>query len=71
MHSDPGPLPASGETVTGDACVMGVLEDCEETIEIQIQNCVDYNLYYLKPPSTCDSAYCFGKHIYICKSLQF
>ena len=61
LHFATGSLPGRGETVDVKACVLGLWEDCEDPFTIRIQNCGDYNLYYLRPTQSCPEAYCFGK----------
>ena len=56
-----GILPSTDEIVEGQACVTGLFDDCVERLNISIQNCGHYNLYYLIPTSTCYEAYCFGR----------
>ena len=57
-----GDFPSTlNEIVTGKACITGTFDECGDTLDIQIQNCGDYNLYYLVPTHTCPEAYCFGK----------
>ena len=57
-----GTFPSTlNEIVDAQACVTGIFADCPSTVDIQIQNCGDYNLYYLVPTPSCPEAYCFGK----------
>ena len=59
--------PAVGETVDRIACSAnfeGVC--CKEEVNIKIKNCKGlYYVYYLRPPTTCPSAFCFGTYQFI------
>ncbi|XP_064595125.1 pancreatic secretory granule membrane major glycoprotein GP2-like [Liolophura sinensis] len=32
--------------------------DCGVSLDIEVMNCGEYNVYYLRPPDTCPAAYC-------------
>jgi hypothetical protein len=34
---------------------------CDEQLPIKIKECSGFYIYYLEPPTTCDTAYCFGE----------
>ena len=52
-----------GENVVRQACVnkLGLDNGCWEFFDINIMNCGDYFVYYLRPPDYCSVAYCAGK----------
>ncbi|XP_076070431.1 pancreatic secretory granule membrane major glycoprotein GP2-like isoform X2 [Mytilus galloprovincialis] len=53
--------PDNGNTVTRTTCKANYNSMCcEEKIDIQIKDCNCYFVYYLKPTTGCNSAYCFG-----------
>ena len=47
--------------VARKACISSFGESCYESFDINIVNCTDYFVYYLKPLYYCASAYCAGK----------
>ena len=57
--------PAVGETVDRIACSADFNGDCcKEKVNIKIKNCKGlYYVYYLRPPTTCPSAFCFGNNL--------
>ena len=59
--------PAVGETVDRIACSANFEGDCcKEEVNIKIKNCKGlYYVYYLRPPTTCPSAFCFGTYQFI------
>jgi hypothetical protein len=58
--------PADGETVDRIACSADFNGDCcKEEINITIKNCKGFYVYYLRPPTTCPSAFCFGTYQFI------
>ncbi|KAK3083702.1 hypothetical protein FSP39_001719 [Pinctada imbricata] len=57
-----GSIPKSNhEIINATACVAGVQTICDQKIVVSIKNCGKYNVYFLKQPSACPVAYCFGK----------
>lgn len=60
-----GTLPKAGELVNTTACINEGLSvskgACDKEMDIQILECTGYYVYNLQPPSTCNSAYCFGQ----------
>lgn len=56
-----GSLPLQGDgVVERQACVPGMKSDCDFDIKILVENCGKHKMYFLKPPSLCPAAYCFG-----------
>lgn len=56
-----GSIPLQGEgVVERQACVPGMMSDCDFVIKILVENCGKHKMYFLKPPSLCPAAYCFG-----------
>lgn len=55
-----------GENVVRQACVnkLDLNNGCWEFFDINIKNCGDYFVYYLRPPDYCAVAYCAGKQSY-------
>jgi len=56
------PTVAEGNVVR-QACINSFDVICEETLAINIKNCGDYYVYYLRPPNHCAVAYCAGDMI--------
>ena len=57
-----GRHPTVGEgTVARKACVRSFSDDCVQTFDINIRNCGDYYVYYLRPLIYCYVAYCAGE----------
>jgi len=50
-----------GENVVRQACVHFLGDGCWERFDINITNCRDYFVYYLRPPFYCAIAYCAGE----------
>ena len=59
--------PAVGETVDRIACSADFNGNCcKEEVNITIKNCEGLHyVYYLRPPTTCPSAFCFGTYQFI------
>lgn len=56
-----GSVPLQREGVAErQACVPGMRSDCDFVIKILVENCGKHKMYFLKPPSLCPAAYCFG-----------
>ena len=54
------PTVAEGNVVR-QACINSFKVVCEETLDINVKNCGDYYVYYLRPPNHCAVAYCAGE----------
>ena len=50
-----------GENVVREACIHFFGNGCWERFDINITNCGDYFVYYLRPPFYCSVAYCAGE----------
>ena len=61
------PTKAEGNVVR-KACInsFGLNDGCFESFDINIVNCGDYFVYYLKPLTYCAVAYCAGKKEHTC-----
>ncbi|CAG2238262.1 unnamed protein product [Mytilus edulis] len=56
-----GALPSVEDgIVTRTVCTQTSSGSCDSSWDINIKNCTDYNVYYLKSSQVSDSAYCFG-----------
>ncbi|XP_062594049.1 oncoprotein-induced transcript 3 protein-like [Saccostrea cucullata] len=53
------PLVSDGE-VDRMVCQSGILGCCEASLTIKVRNCGTFYVYYLRKPSGCPVAYCFG-----------
>lgn len=57
-----GALPSVEDgIVTRTVCTQTSSGSCDSSWDINIKNCTDYNVYYLKSSQVSDSAYCFGE----------
>jgi len=63
------PTVAEGNVVR-QACINSFGFDCDDTININVKNCGDYFVYYLRPIYYCAVAYCAGEK-YIVLSIVF
>jgi len=54
------PTVAEGNVVR-QVCINSFSFVCHDTFDINIKNCGDYYVYYLKPPYYCAVAYCAGE----------
>lgn len=50
-----------GENVVRQACIHFLGDGCWERFDINITNCGNYFVYYLRPPFYCSVAYCAGE----------
>lgn len=55
-----GTLPSRGQRSTLNACHRGFLTCCENNFTVQVQNCIDYNVFYLTTIPACPGRYCTG-----------
>lgn len=51
----------TGENVVREACIHFLGNGCWERLSINITNCGNYFVYYLRPPFYCAVAYCAGE----------
>lgn len=61
-----------GENVVRQACVnaFNMKDGCWDYFDMNITNCGDYYVYYLRPPNYCSVAYCAGENQkYMCMYL--
>ena len=54
------PTVAEGNVVR-QVCINSFGVDCAATFDINVKNCGDYYVYYLRPTSSCAVAYCAGE----------
>lgn len=56
-----GNLPlVSDKTVNRTCCISGINNTCSSTVNIQIRNCSDFNVYHLSQLQQSSSGYCVG-----------
>lgn len=53
-----GTLPVGGQRVTLNACQRGFLKCCENTFSVEVQNCNDFNVFFLRTIPACPGRYC-------------
>lgn len=53
------------------ACISNIQGPCSVVLQISVKNCGKYYVYELVPPSSFDTAYCFGENIYIVLILKW
>ncbi|XP_062595948.1 uncharacterized protein LOC134257337, partial [Saccostrea cucullata] len=53
-------FPGEGNISNVMICMRRYSDPCYERYSIQIKNCSRFMVYYFKPPSMCNAAYCFG-----------
>lgn len=55
-------LPVEGQRVTLNACQRGFLRCCENPFSVEVQNCNDFNVFYLSTIPACPGRYCTGNY---------
>ncbi|CAG2250027.1 UMOD [Mytilus edulis] len=58
-----GTLPSRRQRLTINACQRGFIKCCQNTFPVEVQNCDDFNVFYLTTIPACPGRYCTGLDI--------